>query len=183
MPLRDPRFGRGSSDGKGRRRASARIVEVPLSSILEVVMVSAEEDLGIFASIEDNRIAKPFRILTDTGKSEQREGAAVKSVKMTTSITRQGDRVLTFVGYEPISRLRYFLMIARESWAIRTSTSFDGPTAEMPSCGRTAARLYLAEVHEAMTGTLRRQVCREKSSLSPRTNQEVEVQNDECKTG
>lgn len=133
---------------------SSSIVEIPFSSIQDVYMVSARENVNIFARFEANSVSRPFRIVTAASHRE-RLAAISKNGK---TIAAE-DKVLTFVGFEAISRLRHFLLVARESWAIRTTATVDGgPIASMATCTVAAAQRYLAEAHQAMTGPLRNQV-------------------------
>lgn len=140
---------------QGQQNSSARIIEIPLSSILDVAMVSARENVNIFASFEANWVSRPFRVVTTA--SCHRETLGANDTRLDTFVC--GDKhVLTFVAFEAICRLRYFLVLARESWAIRTAAAVNGAATEMLSCTPTAAQRYLVEVYEAMKGPLCNQV-------------------------
>lgn len=168
---------------QAKQYSCAQIVEVPLSTMLDVRMVNALEDLGTFASNEANWVSRPFRILTatpsDSDAAPKRGGGDENLVKVPGSLAEptaaqvmagnysksgvvgKGERVLTLVGFEAISRLRHLLMIARESWAIRTAAAdaVHIPTAvQLLTSTLGAAKTYLAGIHQAMTGCLRNQV-------------------------
>lgn len=157
MPLRDTSFFGKIVRGlyKDKQTTSAQIVEIPLGSIVDVAMVTARENLNTFATPEANWVSRPFRVVTT---------AACESQTIGTSTARHGwsapgeERTLTFVGFEPICRLRHLLVLARESWAMRTGATLGGPNAEMPPCVPAAAQRYLTEVYGAMAGCLRKHV-------------------------
>lgn len=156
VPLRGPSLVGALVHGlhHGQQNRAARIIEIPLSSIIDIAMVSAREKLSTFASFEANVVARPFRLVTTACIRETLGTADVKPGR-----TVVGDeRILTFVGFEAIGRLKHFLMRSRESWAVRTA-AVGVPTAEMVSCAPLAAHRYLRAVYEAMTGGFRNQVC------------------------
>lgn len=86
------------------------------------------------------------------------EPAATATVESKTSFGVGEQHQFILVGFEDICRLKHFLVLACESWAIRTGGTFGGPAKELLSCSPVAAQRYLAEVFEAMTGPLRSQV-------------------------
>ena len=133
---------------------SPKLLEIALSSILEISMVSAREQLNTFAKIEANWVSRPFRVVTKASSDETVRATLKDGLGRETS---GGERVMTLVGFEGISKLRYFLMLARESWAIRTAVS-GVPEAQMLPSTPIAAQRYLEEVRDAMTGSLRNEV-------------------------
>lgn len=84
--------------------------------------------------------------------------AANRQLESTTSGVVDEHHHILLVGFEDICRLRHFLVLACESWAIRTGGTLAGPTKEMLPCAPVAALRYISGVFEAMTGPLRNQV-------------------------
>lgn len=163
IPLRDPSFIAGVLHGfkKAKQNISDRIVEVPLSSIVDVAMVTGREHLNTFRSFEANSVSRPFRVVTTKapGGSET-AGRAVNRQLQSEACGIEEHHHMLLVGFEDICRLRHFLVLACESWAIRSGGTHAGPTKEMLPCAPVAAQRYISGVFEAMTGPLRNQVPR-----------------------
>lgn len=153
LPLRDPRSIWGIVHTLKKQPSWAGIAEIPLKSMVHVFQVSGRENLHTFASHEANCVSRPFRIIT--------VGATVRSGQFPPPIDLIGgttlrERMLTLVGFESISKLRYFVVMARESLAIRTVSVHR--IMRMTASTSVAAKHYLKCVHEAMTGPLQSQV-------------------------
>lgn len=157
---------------KAKQNISDRIVEIPLRSIVDVALVSGRERLKTFRSFEANSVSRPFRVVAT--KSAPPDRGSNTAAPAATDATREGGTMFQeeeeeegeqeelhhflLVGFEDVSRLRHFLVLACESWAIRTGGAFGSPAEELLSCSPVAAQRYLAGVFEAMTGSLRNQV-------------------------
>lgn len=173
IPLRDPSFIGGMLHGfkKAKQNISDRIVEIPLRSIVDVALVSGRERLQTFRSFQANSVSRPFRIATtkklppDGEMAVLAAAAARKSGRTFEEEQEEEMQHFLLVGFEDVSRLRHFLVLACESWAIRTGGAFGGPAKELLSCSPVAAQRYLAGVFEAMTGSLRNQVLSEDKPL------------------
>lgn len=165
IPLRDPSFIGGMLHGfkKAKQNISDRIVEIPLRSIIDVRLVSGRKRLKTFRSFQANSVSRPFRVVTSKALSvcEMAVPAATAHLEGTTVFGVGEHHQLLLVGFEDICRLRHFLVLACESWAVRTGDTFGGPAKELLSCSSMAAQRYLAGVFEAMTGPLRTQVLSE----------------------
>lgn len=150
---------------KAKQNISDRIVEIPLRSIIDVTLVSGRERLQTFKSFEANSASRPFRIITTKAPSdcEVVVPAATATVESKTAFGAEEQHQFLLVGFEDICRLRHFLVLSCESWAIRAGGTSGGPAKELLSCSPAAAQRYLAGVFEAMTGTLRNQVLSEKA--------------------
>lgn len=145
--------------------------------MLEVGIVSAFENLKTFADHEANSISRPFRVLctstthpaSDEDKHNNEFTDDTKSDLSTGHIARngghshggsvaKGEWVLTFVGFEVVCKLRQYLMVARESWAMRSTVAFRGGIVQVLTSAIGAAKRYLSGIHDAMTGQLGNQV-------------------------
>eukprot|EP00903_Cladosiphon_okamuranus_P007057 g6860.t1 len=163
IPLRDPSFIGGMLHGfkKAKQNISDRIVEIPLRSVVDVALVSGRERLQTFRSFQANSVSRPFRVVTTkklTPDGETAVPGAAATRQCATTLDEGERHNFLLVGFEDVSRLRHFLVLACESWAIRTGGAFGGPATELLSCSPVAAQRYLAGVFEAMTGSLRNQV-------------------------
>eukprot|EP00752_Nemacystus_decipiens_P011260 g10007.t1 len=146
---------------KAKQDISNRIVEIPLRAIIDVTLVSGRERLKTFRSFQANSVSRPFRIVTSKAPSDEEMAtlaatATLESKSNTFGV--EGQHQVLLVGFEDVSRLRHFLVLACESWAVRTGGSFGGPAKELLSCSPVGAQRYLAAVFEAMTGQVRNQV-------------------------
>lgn len=179
VPLRAPWSVGGAIAGRLSKlpNTTTKITEVPLSSMLEVGIVSAFENLKTFADHEANSISRPFRVLcastTHPASDEDVHNNEfiddTKSDRSTSNKARhdghshsrsvgKGERVLTFVGFEVVCRLRHYLMVARESWAMRSTVAFRGGIVQVLTSAVRAAKRYLSGIHDAITGQLGNQV-------------------------
>lgn len=146
-----------------KQNISDRIVEVPLSSIADVTMVTGREHLKTFRSFEANSLSRPFRIVTAKAPccGEVTGPAADRQLEpRACGVGEDEHHNMLLVGFEDICRLRHFLVLACESWAIRTGRKHAGPTKEILPCAPIAAKRYISGVFQAMTGPLRNQVPR-----------------------
>lgn len=152
---------------KAKKNISDRIVEIPLRSIIDVTLVSGRERLKTFRSFQANSVSRPFRIVTTKAPCdcELAVPAATDTLESTTAFRVDEQHQYLLVGFEDICRLRHFLVLSCESWAIRSGGTFGGPVNELLSCSPVAAHGYLAGVFEAMTGPLRNQVLSENEPL------------------
>lgn len=170
IPLRDPSFIGGMLHGfkKAKQDISDRIVEIPLRSIIDITLVSGRERLKTFRSFQANSVSRPFRLVTTKAPSDYDMAvpAATATLESKTTLGVEEQHQFLLVGFEDISRLRHFLVLACESWAVRTGGTFGGPAKELLSCSPVAAQRYLAGVFEAMTGPLRNQVLSEGETLA-----------------
>lgn len=171
VPLRAPwSVGGFIADFRSKQHSAAKIIEVPLSSMLEVGVVSARENLNTFASDEANNWSRPFRIITESAVTSSEKDPLIQDL-FTSSSPVDGEKdsgnsnfigkaepVLTLIGFEVVSRLRHFLVVARESWAIRSTVTSGGSIAQVLTSSRGAAKRYIAGIHEATSGQLRNQV-------------------------
>ncbi|CAM9709394.1 unnamed protein product [Ectocarpus fasciculatus] len=160
VPLRDPSFIGGALHGfkKGKKHFSDRIVEVPLGSIVDVAPVGGREHLKTFRTVQANMVSRPFRITAakNLAHCESAGESAADKGPETSAFGADEYRHILLVGFEDICRLRHFLVVACESWAIRSGV--ETPAKELLSCAPVAAQRYLAGVLEVMTGPLRDQV-------------------------
>ncbi|CAM9617213.1 unnamed protein product, partial [Sphacelaria rigidula] len=160
VPLRAPWSVGGAIAGRLSKQpnTTTKITEVPLSSMLEVGIVSAFENLKTFADHEANSISRPFRVLYDT-KSDLSTGHIARNGGHSHGgSVAKGEWVLTFVGFEVVCKLRQYLMVARESWAMRSTVAFRGGIVQVLTSAIGAAKRYLSGIHDAMTGQLGNQV-------------------------
>ena len=154
---------------KAKQDISERIVEIPLRTIIDVTLVSGRERLRTFRSTQANSVSRPFRIVTTKAPPDYEKNivpAATATLESNNTFRVEEQHQLLLVGFEDVSRLRHFLVLACESWAIRTGGTFGGPAKELLSCSPVDAQRYLAGVFEAMTGPLRNQVLSEDEPLA-----------------
>lgn len=153
---------------RAKQNISDRIVEIPLRAIMDVTLVSGRERLKTFRSFQANSVSRPFRIVTTKAPSDYERAvpAATPTLESNNTLGVEEQHQFLLVGFEDISRLRHFLVLACESWAVRTGGTFGGPAKELLSCSPADAQRYLAGVFEAMTGSLRNQVLPEDERLS-----------------
>lgn len=139
--------------------------------MLKVGIVSALENLNTFASHEANNWSRPFRIITELAATGFENDPRTQDLNTSlpppidgakfsgnSSVVGKGERVLTLVGFELVSKLRHFLVAARESWAIRSTAVSGGAIVQVLTSTLGAAKRYLAGIHEATAGQLRNQV-------------------------
>ncbi|CBJ31451.1 hypothetical protein Esi_0256_0037 [Ectocarpus siliculosus] len=103
-------------------------------------------------------VSRPFRITAakKLAHCESAVGSAADKGPETSASGADEHRHILLVGFEDICRLRHFLVVACESWAIRNGVGTRAK--ELLSCAPVAAQRYLAGVLEVMTGPLRDQV-------------------------
>ncbi|CAN0464725.1 unnamed protein product [Ectocarpus sp. 12 AP-2014] len=103
-------------------------------------------------------VSRPFRVtaVNKLAHCVSAVGSAAEKGPETNASGVDEHRHILLVGFEDICRLRHFLVVACESWAIRNGVGT--PAKELLSCAPVAAQRYLAGVLEVMTGPLRDQV-------------------------
>lgn len=101
-------------------------------------------------------MSRPFRVVTTTASHRETIGSI--AVKTGHRAVSADERILTFVGFDDICRLRHSLVMARESWMMRAAETGGGPAPEILSCNPKSAQQYVEGVYRAMTGPLRTQV-------------------------
>lgn len=159
--MRDPSFIGGVFHGfQKAKNASNQILQVPLRSIVDIAMFSGREHLKTFQNVHANSVSRPFRIVTTLAPENCKAAGSATDTQHSTKTASGVDKYhrILLVGFEDVCRLRHILVLACESWAVRTGSAVGARPKEMLSCVPVAAQQYLAEVFDAMSGPLRNKV-------------------------